>query len=257
MKRPVRILFPVVIFILLLSGCKSAEPATVSVVPTRALGGRTVVSLTFDDGDEDNFATGAWLEENGLTGTFYIASGLTGQDGYMSWDQLRQLAAAGNEIGGHTLHHTKLTELDADSSRREVCEDRRNLMDHGFDVTSFAYPYGSFDAAAQAIVKECGYGSARSVVGGVGGIPPADRYALSAYPYIVSDTTVGKLRRYVAEIRNNGGGWIILIFHHVCDSCDFFSVKPDVLQKFIVWLGEEQSQNNVHVLTVRDVIEGK
>ncbi len=257
MKRSVRIVFPIVICILLFTGCNSAEPATAPDVPTPALDGRTVVSLTFDDGDEDAFAAGAWLEENGLTATFYIASGLTGGDGYMSWDQLRVLAEAGNEIGGHTLHHVHLSELDVDAKRREICGDRENLMDHGFDVTSFAYPYGYLDASDQAIVKECGYGSARSGGGDLEEIPPADLYALKAYQYVVSDTTFGKLRRYISEIRSNGGGWIILTFHHVCDSCDYYSVKPDVLQKLILWLDQEQSKNNVDVLTVRDVIEGK
>src|SRR6202020_251174 len=72
---------------------------------------RTVVSLTFDDGDADQMA-GPWmLDRYRLPATFYIITGAVGTPGYVTRSDLRQLAGDGNEIGGHTVSHLRLTAL--------------------------------------------------------------------------------------------------------------------------------------------------
>ena len=105
------------------------------------------------------------------------------------------------------------------------------------------------------MVQDCGYASARTIRAGPDSVPPIDPFELRAYPYIVSDTSFSKLQRYVSGVRKEGGGWLILIFHHVCDGCDYFAVSPDVLQRFIPWLAEEQAQGRVHVRTVGEIIQ--
>jgi peptidoglycan/xylan/chitin deacetylase (PgdA/CDA1 family) len=255
-----RKIFPEVLSVfcaaLILTGCNTATPAAspaATAIKTSSGPGETIVSLTFDDGKADNFAMASLFKENDLRGTFYIPSGLVGSPGYMTWDQLQILQADGNEIGGHTLNHEKLGGLDTETLRHQICDDRANLIEHGFMPISFAYPAGNYDEKAQQMVEECGYTSARTILG-PGVIPPPDRYALGAFPYIVDDTGLGKLQAYVGGTRKTGGGWVILIFHHVCDSCDFFSVKPDVMKEFIPWLARQQSMGRVRVMTVGEVI---
>ncbi len=247
---------------LLLSACSSAalvppdggtQPAS---TPSQASEQpqATIVSLTFDDGDADNFPVGAVLKQYGMRATFYIPSGLVGRTGYMTWEQLKNLQNDGNEIGGHTLDHVNIGELDATALRHEVCDDRQNLMDHGFRPVSFAYPFGGYNEDAKRMLQDCGYSDGRTILGGPEKMPPSDAYALLAFPYIVVDTEFGKLQRYVAATRKEGGGWVILVFHHVCESCDYFSVKPDVLNKFILWLAEQQSIGHIKVKTVGEVV---
>ncbi len=102
-----------VLFFIALSGCINA-PVTqqISESPQKVTTFKnTVVSLTFDDGAADNYDVRPILSQNNLHATFYISSGLTGTDGYMTGEQLRGLYEDGNEIGGHTLNHVKLTEI--------------------------------------------------------------------------------------------------------------------------------------------------
>ncbi len=213
-----------------------------------------MVSLTFDDGDADNFAVAALLKEYGLHGTFYIPSGLVGTEGHMTWEQLSTLQADGHEIGGHTLSHQKLEGLDTEALRHQICDDRQNLIDHGFTPLSFAYPFGNYDTQVKQMVRDCAYLGARTILGGTETTPPSDPYALRAFPYIVSDTKFNKLRRYVSDSFKGGDEWIILIFHHVCDSCDFFSVRPDVMNSFIPWLAGQQDLDHIQVMTVGEVV---
>src|SRR5688500_14689206 len=133
--------------------------------PARA---ETVVSLTFDDSQATQYQVKDLLASRGMHATFYVNSAKVGTSGfYMTWPQIDALAAAGNEIGGHTLTHVKLTDaaLSEAEKRRQVCEDRQNLIAHGYDPVSFAYPYGAADLLAEGIVRDCGYDTGRRVGG--------------------------------------------------------------------------------------------
>lgn len=238
----------------LIGACSAAtRPSATAASPRQPQA--TIVSLTFDDANSDNFAAAGMLEQHGLHGTFYVPSGLVGTTGHMSWDQLNTLQAQGQEIGGHTVDHVTLRGLAAPDLRHEICDDRQILQAHGFNPASFAYPFGSYDEAAKSMVQRCGYTDARTVRGGPEVVPPPDAFALRGFPYIVTDTDFNKLVRYVTGTRKDTGGWVILIFHHVCDNCDYFSVQPDVLDRFAGWLADQQSSGNITVRTVGEVMQ--
>lgn len=243
--------------LIILAGCTSSPAVSTPVITKQTIVFKnTVVSLTFDDGDADNYVVRSSLAENNLRATFYIVSGFTNSNGYMSDEQLRDLYNDGNEIGGHTLSHTKLSEVRGAELKREICQDRSNLLSYGFEVNSFAYPFGYYDDEAKQAVVDCGYGNARAVSGGPETFQPADAYGLRAMPYIVSDTRFPKMTRYVTEVENDGGGWVIFVFHHVCDGCDQYAIKPETFFKFAEWLGEQQS-NGLVVKTVGQMMGGK
>lgn len=88
----------------------------------------TVVTLTFDDGDADQMTAARVLRRHGLAATFYIITGAVGTPGYVTRSDLHQLAADGNEIGGHTVSHLRLTALSTAEARRQVCESRSILV---------------------------------------------------------------------------------------------------------------------------------
>ena len=247
-----------VLFFIALSGCINV-PVTqqISETPQKVTTFKnTVVSLTFDDGAADNYAVRPVLAQNDLHATFYVVSGFTGMDGYMTEEQLRGLYEDGNEIGGHSLDHVNLSETSGDDLIKEICQDRTNLMDYGFSVTSFAYPFGHYDEEARQTVVDCGYDSARGVSGGPETIPPADKYALRAMPYIVSDTSVSKMMRYITSVEQEGGGWAIFVFHRVCDGCSQYAIGLDTFSKFAARI-TDQKQIGLVIKTIDEVISGQ
>jgi peptidoglycan/xylan/chitin deacetylase (PgdA/CDA1 family) len=75
-----------------------------------------------------------------------------------TWEQLREMAAAGIEIGSHTVTHPILTRVPADRLRRELEESRGRLEDMlGRPVTSFCYPNGAYDRIVRDAVERAGY----------------------------------------------------------------------------------------------------
>jgi peptidoglycan/xylan/chitin deacetylase (PgdA/CDA1 family) len=120
------------------------------------------VALTFDDGYADAFTTVLpVLQRYGFTATFYIISGMVGQPGYMSWEQLLALRDAGMEIGAHTIDHYDLTTLDPAESERQIVQSRIDL-EHalGISIVSFCYPTGLYNWSVVEQTRAAGYLSA-------------------------------------------------------------------------------------------------
>ncbi|TFC21556.1 cell wall-binding repeat-containing protein [Cryobacterium sp. MDB2-10] len=243
---------------------------TLGATPARAAvtDPQTVVSLTFDDGNADQLAAVATLNQFGMKGTFFITTGFIDNPGWLTRADLTSIAAAGHEIAGHTVTHPDLLTLPADEATRQVCQGRATLADWGFPTRSFAYPFATADAATEAIVQACGFNSARGLgdidtrfgctgCGFAETIPPADAYLTRAPDEVDTTWTLADLENTVTNAETAGGGWVQLTFHHLCaGSCDALSVDPAVFAQFAAWLSTRAASNNTTVKTVGDVIGG-
>jgi peptidoglycan/xylan/chitin deacetylase (PgdA/CDA1 family) len=227
----------------------------------------TTVSLTFDDGRADQMEAASILSEHGMAATFFIISGRVGASGYMGLPDLESLASAGNEIGAHTVNHLNLLTVNHEEAERQVCNSRVQLESWGFPVWDFAYPQGGADTELEEVVEGCNLNSARAVSdlaspGTCSGcpyaetIPPRDPYKIATPDSIKSTTSLEELKGLVRQAQEHGGGWVPLVFHHVCDECDAASIDPETFDAFLDWLGEEAG-SGVSVKTVHEVIGGE
>ncbi len=207
-------------FITMLAGVTAIAGLTAS---TASAAPPIVVSLTFNGNTASQYglAFQQALQPRGQHATFFTSSGTVGiGQGFMTWPQLADVQSAGNEIGGLTSHFTNLATAPTQTARDEVCGDREALIDHGLDVSSFAYPYGAFNQTAKGIVLACGYGTARTA-GGLSAsgptyaatIPPTDYLAIPAFapPAI----TLASLQSLVNGAAAHGG-WIPVVIQNVC-----------------------------------------
>ena len=119
---------------------------------------RSVV-LTFDDGREDALThVLPALRKRGMRAAFFIPTALVGQPGYLSWDGVRALAAAGMEIGSHSVDHARLSDLPDDRVREELVQSKRALEEHLHErVDLFAYPYNSVRRRIRNEAEKAGY----------------------------------------------------------------------------------------------------
>ena len=243
------------------------------LAPALAKAAPTIVTLTFDDGTADQYAARTMLAQHSLHATFYVNSNNIGATtNFLTWDQLAGLAADGNEIGGHTLDHIDLTSVTSTEATRQVCDDRQALISHGLAVTDFAYPYGASNSTVESVVQGCGYKSARRAWGLclVGLMPPNCNDVLSepipprnyweiATAGVRAYHTLADIEGAVTRAEDAGGGWVVLMFHHVCDNCDpvnGYSVSPATFDAFLDWLAPRSSSGTA-VRTMSDVIGDK
>ncbi|MFE6285086.1 polysaccharide deacetylase family protein [Streptomyces sp. NPDC057877] len=152
----------------------------------RPLPGRPVL-ITFDDGYEGVHRHALpVLAEHGFPATLFVATGWiagAGPDTMLDWGQVRELAAAGVEIGGHSHTHPQLDQLDDTPLRRELTRCRDRVADELAALpVSFAYPYGYSSRRVRQAVRAAGFTQALAVGNG-----PARR---AQGPYALRRVTV-------------------------------------------------------------------
>lgn len=119
------------------------------------------VILTFDDGyaDTADYALPI-LQRYGFGAAVFIVTRKLGQqtawDGryMMTAEQIKYWKDEGIEFGAHSRSHPDLTTLSSSELKEEVIGSREDLAKIlGYQVKSFAYPYGSFNPVVRDLVQ--------------------------------------------------------------------------------------------------------
>ena len=275
---------------------------------------KTVVTLTFDDGYK-NMITNVLpvMQANDLHGTFYIISGAINANtqnitnaNYMTWSDLQTLYNDGNEIAGHTVLHEDLAQVGSTAEAiQEACQDRYDLMNpptaSGLSagalgpITDMAWPDGDSNATVEAVVKACGYDSARTVAGvddptigsGLSAVPltTTDQYNASTVdtaatdddPFVMPTTpsigtllgtyTAAGVEAWVTNAETADAslnGWVSLTLHDVCtiatpstcNSPDGYQMDAAEFTALASWLHAQEVAGNIVVKTMAQVVGG-
>lgn len=118
------------------------------------------IAITFDDGTigQARYAFPALLARQ-MSATFFVVTDWVGRPGFASWDDLREMQAAGMEISSHTRTHPFLSELGDDDVLAELRDSRRELDDRLGQVTTLvSLPNGDWPRrGARRLIAEAGY----------------------------------------------------------------------------------------------------
>lgn len=88
------------------------------------------VALTFDDGGSSALLAAEALERHGWRGQFFVTAGRIGTPGFLSAEQLRELARRGHLIGSHShTHPTYMGRLTREQLDREWSDSRAAIAE--------------------------------------------------------------------------------------------------------------------------------
>jgi peptidoglycan/xylan/chitin deacetylase (PgdA/CDA1 family) len=132
------------------------------------------VVLTFDDGYADFHQTALpLLLAHGFTATVFVTTGWLADAGpalrprpgpMLCWPQVREVAAAGIEIGAHSHTHRELDQLRAGQLEHELRDSKSLLEDRlGGNVPALAYPFGYSSPYVRQAARAAGYAHACAV----------------------------------------------------------------------------------------------
>jgi peptidoglycan/xylan/chitin deacetylase (PgdA/CDA1 family) len=121
------------------------------------------VVITVDDGTAD--CVGPLLGEGRWLPQLFVPTSAVGghavwlDDGPLaSWDDLRALRAAGVEIGSHTRHHQRTTELPPAALTESIAGSRADLRTEIPEpLPIVAYPHGDHDDRTCTAAAEAGF----------------------------------------------------------------------------------------------------
>ena len=216
-------------------------------------GGKSkALTLSYDDGVEQDIRLIDIMKRNGLKGTFNINSGSYAPEGKtypegtihrrMSKSMCQELYLnSGMEVAVHGLTHPYLEQLPENLCTYEVLQDRKNLeADFGYIIRGMAYPFGTTSDSVVASLKQCGIAYSRTTVSTEKFTIPTDWLRLPATCHHRNPRLMELARNFVDNAFLGGPGLFYLWGH----SYEFDRNVPDnnwgIIEEFAEFMGNRE-----------------
>ncbi len=212
-------------------------------------GKQKALTLSYDDGKEQDIRMIEIMKKHGIKGTFNLSSGMFPPDGTvfpegfvhrnMTRKQCMELYTdSGMEVALHGLSHPFLHLTPAPRSTYEILQDRLNLeQDYGRMVRGMAYPYGSYNDETITCLKQCGIAYARTTDSTERFDLPTDWLRWMPTCHHRHDRLMELAERFVEGDIGNGPGLFYMWGH----SYEFeIADNWDLLEKFCTYVGDRE-----------------
>lgn len=196
-----------------------------SITPYQPTGfNRPLVTLTFDDGHEDNVTTALpLLNQHGFKTTQCYATqfieGVPGAD-----QNVLSFLNSGHEICSHTVTHPFLTKLNSTQLNYELSHSKQVLENIiGKPILNFASPYGDYDQKVNNTIDNY-YQAHRTVDEGYNSKDNFNVYRLRVQN-VKNTTTLAEYQSWLDHAKATNT-WLILLYHRVATDAGQFDSYP-------------------------------
>lgn len=188
-------------------------------------GKRKALTLSYDDGVEQDIRLIEIMNRHGLKGTFNISSGLYAPEGtvYPKGQVHRRMTKAqatkvylssGQEVAMHALEHADLVGIPFSNIPYQIIKDKEQLeAQFGRIVRGFAYPYGTVTPQVANLLRDMGVAYARTVHSTHDFHLPSDWLQLPATCHHNDPGLMDLAQRFVTE-QPYGRPWMFYLWGH-------------------------------------------
>lgn len=204
------------------------------------------VTLSYDDGVEQDKRLIQIMNESGLKGTFNLNSGLFAKEGTVypkdrvhrrmtKKECFETYVNSGHEIAVHGLTHPFLEQLSGPMLLNEIVEDKKNLEQmFGTIVRGMAYPYGTFSDDVVNAIASAGIVYSRTVISTEKFDIPSDWLRLKATCHHNNPALNDLADKFVSD-NTNKKPWLFYLWGH---SYEFEGKNNwEVIEKFAKKIG--------------------
>ena len=169
------------------------------------------LTLSYDDGTEQDIRLIRIMNQNGLKGTFNLNSGRFAPEGTvyppeefhrkLSVRQVKEVYTdSGHEVAVHGLTHPFLEKLPENMAMWELLKDRENL-ENTFQtiVRGMAYPFGTYNDTVVECLKKAGLVYGRTTISSHTFDIPSDWFRLQATCHHNDPELMPLVRKFVEE----------------------------------------------------------
>lgn len=188
-------------------------------------GKRKALTLSYDDGVEQDIRLMKIMDQHGLKGTFNISSGAYGPEGKklekgefhrrLSYNEATQVYTnCGHEVAIHALEHTDLSALPPSPAVWEVMKDKENLENQfGKIIRGMAYPFGSVNDELAQTLRGAGIAYARTTVSTCKFTIPTDWLKMPATCHHKNPELMNLAKKFVEE-KPRWVPWLFYLWGH-------------------------------------------
>jgi len=195
------------------------------------------LETSWDDGGKLDRRIVDLLNKYKLKGTFYVVLDFIGKEGYMDWNDIKELDQEGFDIGSHTVSHSMDLKMCHDEQLHLEIQNSKDMLETalGHVITRFAYPRGRTDERVKDKVKEVGYLDARGT-GKPGILTKEDLFYLPGTIHIFQRPEYGEkdIVTFAHEVLDNlfkNGGYCNIWGHsREIDANNLWDVLEEVLK---------------------------
>ena len=156
-------------------------------------------ALTFDDGHISNRDAAEQIVRHGGRADFFVNPGVVGGANFLSWSELREMAALGMSIQSHGYTHRYLDELSRIEVEHELTASKKEIEDRlGQAVLLFAPAGGRMPVHFADLARDAGYAGTCSSRPGTW--TPGENIGIPRLAVLAS-TTDDQLHRWVTGAR--------------------------------------------------------
>ena len=122
-----------------------------------------MLTMSYDDGREEDRRLVALFNEYGIKGTFHVNSGIHWDEKRIPISEYKELYK-GHEVSVHTATHPTIARCPMEEVVDQIMEDRKVLEDAvGYPIRGMSYPNGSFSQEIIDVLPALGIRYARTV----------------------------------------------------------------------------------------------
>lgn len=126
-------------------------------------GKHKVLTMSYDDGREEDRRLVALFNQYGIKGTFHVNSGIDWDEKRVPISEYKELYK-GHEVSVHTATHPTIARCPMEEVVDQIMEDRKALEEAvGYPVRGMSYPNGSFSQEIIDVLPSLGIRYARTV----------------------------------------------------------------------------------------------
>ena len=212
-------------------------------------GRKKALTLSYDDGVEQDIQLMSIMDAHGIKGTFNLNSGQFSPEGTvypqghihrrMTEKQVLALYAnSGHEVAVHGMTHPFLEQLPLPSAVHEVLEDRNRLEQlFGTVIRGMAYPFGTYSDALVEGLRVAGIAYSRTVECTENFAIPTDWLRLKATCHHNTPNLTALADRFVNETPSSSP-WLFYLWGH---SYEFEAQDNwEVIERFCDTVGNRQ-----------------
>jgi peptidoglycan/xylan/chitin deacetylase (PgdA/CDA1 family) len=180
---------------------------------------RPMVTFCFDDGKASDYEKAfPYLQRKGIRATYFQCTSRIGQAGYCTSAQLAEMAAAGHEIGSHTVTHANLATLTEEQMIAELKNSKLAIQTiTGYPCRTLGIPDGQYNDYALQMLAGF-YEAARCSNQGLNYYGDASRtFNYKAYFMDSPGRTLADMKSLVDSAVSEKA-WLVISMHEIVES---------------------------------------